>query len=135
MAGEKILKKVKLSYRFQDKTSIEIDAYTTAVAGLVVCSRHTLRKDMRTGQIIGTVKRKNDWRISQYPIGINVLSGMRTKADAIEYAEKELAEFSWVGLLKKDLKSVNDQSKLRTKLAKLRKRIREAIVTGAKELK
>lgn len=125
---EKILKKIKTyPMKFADGTSIQVTGYTTEVAGLMVTRRVILRKDMRTNEIVGS-RVLREWRIVQYPTGLNIVGDISTKAEALEIANKHLNDFNWVALLKKDIEVSNDMDKLRTQLARVRKLIREGTI-------
>lgn len=115
------LKVVEAIYKFNEEyASHKIQAYTTDVAGLVVCKTHRIKHDLLHDSM-DLVVVSGSWDILLYPFGEQILSGFKTKADAVAVCEHELKDFKWVSFYESDIKKQNDMTKVREAIMGVKK--------------
>lgn len=119
----KQVKRVTVAYHWDSRLSVKypsatIPAYLTATAGLCVGHTHRLKvnhKD-KTQELV----KLPTWDVITYPSGHSVVQGFPTKAQAVEAAELELKDFSWVCMFFADFEKNNNMDDVRRKIMQIR---------------
>ena len=118
---ERELKQVTLGMVMSEsRPRINVKAYTTKVAGVVVAPR---REYVIEGGEERIVRRNSDWCIWTYPVGLRLLAGIPTKRQAIAFAEEHLHKYQWVALLKEDILKNNDMDAMLKDFVEYRRQI------------